>query len=36
MDFDRKELIRRALGQQKDAYVPYSHFQVSAAVLMDS
>ncbi len=35
-NFDRKELIQRALDQQKEAYVPYSGFSVSAAVLMDS
>lgn len=35
-NFDRKELIQRALDQQKEAYVPYSGFCVSAAVLMDS
>ena len=35
-DFNREELIRRALDQQKDAYAPYSNFLVSAAVLMDS
>ena len=36
VDFDRGELIRRALEQQKNAYAPYSGFCVSAAVLMDS
>ena len=35
-DFDREELIRRALEQQKMAYAPYSEFFVAAAVLMDS
>ncbi len=35
-DFDRSELIRRAIEQQKEAYAPYSGFFVSAAVLMDS
>ena len=35
-DFDRSELIRRAIEQQKEAYAPYSGFSVSAAVLMDS
>lgn len=35
-DFDRAELIRRALEQQKDAYAPYSEYHVSAAVLTDS
>ena len=34
--FDRKELIRLALEQQKNAYAPYSGFRVAAAVLMDS
>ena len=35
-DFDREELIRKALEQQKKAYAPYSEFFVGAAVLMDS
>jgi cytidine deaminase len=35
-DFDRGELIRKALEQQKKAYAPYSRFYVGAAVLMDS
>ena len=35
-DFDRGELIRKALEQQKKAYAPYSQFYVGAAVLMDS
>ncbi len=35
-DFDRGELIRHALEQQKKAYAPYSGYQVAAAVLMDS
>ena len=35
-DFDRAELIRRALEQQKEAYAPYSEYHVSAAVLTDS
>ena len=34
--FDRTELIRSALEQQKNAYAPYSGFCVAAAVLMDS
>ncbi len=34
--FDRKQLIQRALDQQKEAYAPYSGFCVSAAVLTDS
>ena len=33
MDFDRGELIRKALEQQKEAYAPYSGFCVAAAVL---
>ena len=36
MDFDRGELIRRALEQQKNAYAPYSGFRVAAAVLTGS
>ena len=36
MDFDRGELIRLALEQQRNAYAPYSGYYVSAAVLMDS
>ena len=35
-DFDRGELIRRALEQQPAAYAPYSGYNVSAAVLADS
>ena len=35
-DFDRGELIRRALAQQKEAYAPYSGYQVSAALLTGS
>ena len=35
-DFDRRELIRRALEQQPAAYAPYSGYYVGAAVLMDS
>ena len=35
-DFDRGELIRKALEQQKKAYAPYSEYYVGAAVLMDS
>lgn len=35
-DFDRRELIRRALEQQPAAYAPYSGYQVAATVLMDS
>ena len=36
MDFDRKALIQAAIDNQKNSYAPYSHFNVSAAVLMDS
>ena len=35
-DFDRSELIRRAIEQQKEAYAPYSGFCVAAAVLTGS
>ena len=35
-DFNRGELIRRALAQQKEAYAPYSGYQVAAAVLTGS
>ena len=35
-DFDRGELIRRALEQQPAAYAPYSGYCVAAAVLMES
>ena len=34
IDFDRKELIKKALDNISHAYAPYSHFHVSAAVLM--
>ena len=34
IDFDRKELIQKALDNISHAYAPYSHFYVSAAVLM--
>ena len=36
MDFDRGDLIRRALAQQKEAYAPYSGYHVAAAVLTGS
>ncbi len=35
-DFDRAELIRRAVNQLGSAYAPYSNFHVAAAVLMES
>ena len=35
-DFDRRELIRHAIEQQKEAYAPYSGFYVAAAVLTGS
>ena len=35
-DFDRAELIRRALEQQPAAYAPYSGYYVGAAVLAES
>ena len=35
-DFDRAELIELAIGNQKNSYSPYSGYNVSAAVLMDS
>ena len=35
-DFDRAELIRRALEVQSKSYAPYSKFNVAAAVLCDS
>ena len=34
IDFDRKILIQAALDNISHAYAPYSHFYVSAAVLM--
>ena len=34
VDFDRKNLIQKALDNISHAYAPYSHFYVSAAVLM--
>ena len=36
MDFDRGDLIRRAMAQQKEAYAPYSGYYVAAAVLTGS
>ena len=35
-DFDRAALIQAALDYQSHSYAPYSHFNVSAAVLMDN
>ncbi len=34
--FDRAELIQLAMDNQKRSYAPYSHYNVSAAVLMSS
>ena len=34
VDFNRKDLIQKALDNISHAYAPYSHFYVSAAVLM--
>ena len=36
IDFDRAKLIEMAIENQKNSYAPYSGFNVSAAVLMDS
>lgn len=33
---DRKELVQMALDARKNAYAPYSHFQVGAALLAKS
>lgn len=33
---DRAKLIRMAMENQKNSYAPYSHYNVSAAVLMGS
>ena len=35
-DFDRVKLIKMAIKNQKNSYAPYSKYNVSAAVLMDS
>lgn len=35
-DFDRQKLIEIAIDNQKNSYAPYSKFNVSAAVLMES
>lgn len=35
-DFDRKNLIQRAIDTQPKSYAPYSHYNVAAAVLCDS
>ncbi len=34
--FDREQLIQTAIDNLKNSYAPYSNFNVSAAVLMDS
>ena len=36
VEVNRAELIQRALDAQKNAYAPYSHFNVAAAVLCSS
>lgn len=36
MLIDRAKLIRLAMENQKNSYAPYSHYNVSAAVLMGS
>ncbi len=35
-EFDRAALIQAAIDNQKNSYAPYSHYNVSAAVLVDS
>ena len=35
-DFNRAQLIQIAIDNQKNSYAPYSHYNVSAAVLMSS
>lgn len=35
-NFDRQQLIRIAIDNLKHSYAPYSHFNVSAAVVMES
>lgn len=35
-NFDREQLIQIAIDNQKNSYAPYSNYNVSAAVLMDS
>ena len=35
-NFDREQLIQIAVDNQKNSYAPYSNYNVSAAVLMDS
>jgi len=35
-EINREELIKLAIENQKNSYAPYSNFNVSAAVLMDS
>lgn len=36
MEFDRKTLIRAAFAARENAYAPYSHFAVGAALLAKS
>ena len=36
MDFDRKKLIQAAMDNLNNSYAPYSNYNASAAVLMDS
>ena len=36
MEFDRRALIRAAVAARKNAYAPYSHFAVGAALLTKS
>lgn len=36
IDYNPKELIKIAMDNQKMSYAPYSHYNVSAAVLMGS
>ena len=35
-NIDRRQLIQLAVDNQKNSYAPYSNYNVSAAVLMDS
>ena len=36
LNIDRKDMIQKAIDSLKHSYAPYSKFNVSAAVLMDS